>query len=307
MLNAWFYSHSIWAVAAAVCFVTTIIPLIGLHFFHKAVPWNVREEDTSMVGLSYALCGGIFAVVLAFVAVGVYEAMDKTTETAGAEANALGNLYNETAGLPADLGVVVRKHIDDYIDTVTKVEWPHQQKYEMDDKNFEKGWAEVRQINTDIAVFEPKTKGEITINADMITLVNQLYGARRSRLLAAQAHLPDAVWQMLIVGLVLVSVFIYLFGPHDYKIHVATCGLTMISIGLIFTLIIALDYPFRGDLSVDDESFLGVQEVGHQTFEALEASEKTEKGAEAAKEPGAAAEHGKPAEHPAAPAPAKKD
>jgi len=303
MLNAWFYSHSIMAVGLAVCFVTAVIPLIGLYFFHKWIPWNVREEDTSMVGLSYALCGGIFAVVLAFVAVGVYEAMDKTTETAGAEANALANLYNETAGLPPDLGVVVRKHIDDYIDTVTKVEWPHQQNYEMDDKNFEKGWAEVRQINTDIAVFEPKTKGEISINADMVTLVNQLYSARRTRLLAAQAHLPDAVWQMLIIGLVLVSVFIYLFGPHDYKIHVATCGLTMISIGLIFTLIIALDYPFRGALSVDDESFLGVQEVGHQTFEALEANEKAEKSAEATapgKEKGEAGEH-------AAPAPAKKD
>jgi hypothetical protein len=175
----------------------------------------------------------------------------------------------------------------------------------MDDKNFEKGWAEVRQINTDIAVFEPKTKGEISINADMVALVNQLYGARRTRLLAAQAHLPAAVWQMLIIGLVLVSVFIYLFGPHDYKIHVATCGLTMISIGLIFTLIIALDYPFRGALSVDDESFLGVQEVGHQTFEALEASEKAEKAAEAGKE-GKTAEGGKPAEHPATPAPAKK-
>jgi hypothetical protein len=77
----------------------------------------------------------------------------------------------------------------------------------------------------------------------------------------------------------------------------------MISIGLIFTLIIALDYPFRGALSVDDESFLGVQEVGHQTFEALEANEKAEKASEAVapgKEKGEAAEH-------AAPAPAKKD
>ena len=40
-----------------------------------------------MVGLSYALCGGIFAVVLAFVAVGVYEAMDKTIASVAAEAN----------------------------------------------------------------------------------------------------------------------------------------------------------------------------------------------------------------------------
>jgi hypothetical protein len=47
----------------------------------------------------------------------------------------------------------------------------------------------------------------------------------------------------------------------------AVTGLTMLSIGLIFTLIIALDYPFRGDLSVDDDSYLGVKEVSDRSVE----------------------------------------
>ena len=63
------------------------------------------------------------------------------------------------------------------------------------------------------------------------------------------------------------AVYIYLFGPRNYKIHMAVTGLTMLSIGLIFTLIIALDYPFRGDLSVDDDSYLGVKEVSDRAFE----------------------------------------
>jgi hypothetical protein len=77
LLNHWFYSHSTWDVAGAVCSVVVLLPLIGLFIFHRLVNWHVREENTSMVGLSYALCGGIYAVVLAFVAVGTYEAMDR--------------------------------------------------------------------------------------------------------------------------------------------------------------------------------------------------------------------------------------
>ena len=270
MLNNFFYSHSIWIVALSVCCVTVVLPLIGLYFFHKVVDWNVREEDTSMVGLSYALCGGIFAVVLAFVAVGVYESMDKTTETAAAEANSLSNLEFETAGLPKADGLQIREDVDHYIDIVTQKEWPHQQAYEMDANNFAEGWSQVRKINTDIANYEPVTKGQATINGDMVRLVNDLFSARRARILAANSHLPNAVWEMLIFGLVLVSVFIYLFGPHSYRIHVATTGLTMLSIGLVFTLIIALDYPFRGALSVSDEAFSGVKEVAHKTFEKAE-------------------------------------
>src|SRR5271168_1690330 len=112
MLNHWFYSHSTWEVACAVCSVVVLLPLLGLFIFHRLVNWQTREEDTSMVGLSYALCGGIYAVVLAFVAVGTYEAMDRSTTIAAAEADSLGGLAFDSAGLPA---------------IVTKKEWPSQQ------------------------------------------------------------------------------------------------------------------------------------------------------------------------------------
>ena len=270
MLNNFFYSHSTLVVGLTVCFFTVVLPLLGLWPFHKIVDWNVREEDTSMVGLSYALCGGIFAVVLAFVAVGVYEAMDKTTATAAAEANSLSNLAFDTAGMPAPEGEKVRADIDAYIDIVTQKEWPAQQAYHMEENNFEQGWDQVRAINTDIAAWEPATPGQTAINGDMVRLVNDLFAARRTRLLAAQAHLPDAVWQMLILGLILVAVFIYLYGPHSFRIHVAVTSFTMLSIGLVFTLIIALDYPFRGALSVGDEAFIGVKQVAHETFEHAE-------------------------------------
>src|SRR5579863_378782 len=102
----------------------------------------------------------------------------------------------------------------------------------------------------------------------MVRSTNQLFSARGARLLVANAHLPDAVWGMLIFGLGLVAVYIYLFGPHSYKIHMAVTGMTMLSIGLVFALVIALDYPFRGELSVDSDAYVGVKEVAEHVFEA---------------------------------------
>jgi hypothetical protein len=270
MLNHWFYSHSTWEVAGAVCSVVVLLPLLGLYFFHRLVDWNAREEDTSMIGLSYALCGGIYAVVLAFVAVGTYEAMDKSSTIVAEEANSLGGIAFDSAGLPGELGVRVRADIDKYIDIVTKKEWPSQQAYQMEERNYEEGWSQVRRIGLDLSTFEPATPGQATVKAEMVHVSNDLFSARRARLLAANAHLPDAVWQMLVFGLVLVAVYVYLFGPHSYRIHMATTALTMLSIGLVFTLIIALDYPFRGDLSVDNDAYLGVKEVADRAFESAE-------------------------------------
>ncbi|MEI9974294.1 MAG: hypothetical protein WDO73_20935 [Ignavibacteriota bacterium] len=258
-------------MTTAVCLVLVIVALIGLRFFHGWVPWHKREEDTSMVGLSYALCGGLYAVMLAFVAVGVFETMDRTSAIASEEANALGSLTFDSPGLPGEVGVQVREDIDRYIEIVTKKEWPSQRAYQMDPHNFAEGWSQVRRINLDLADFEPATQGQATVKAEMEGVVNELFAARRTRLLAANQHLPNAVWQMLIFGLVLVIVYVYLFGPHSYRMHMAVTTLTMLSIGFVFTLVIALDYPFRGDVSVDSEAFTGVKEVAEHIFTAAEA------------------------------------
>jgi hypothetical protein len=258
MLNYWFYSHSTWAVATVVCSALVILPLIALFFFCWLVPWKVREPDTKLVGLSYALCGSVYAVMLAFVAVGTYETMEKTSSVASEEANSLGGLSFDSAGLPAGLAVRLRSDIDKYIDIVTGSEWPNQRAYRMEERNYEEG--------LDIANFEPETQGQATVKAEMEHIINELFSARRARLLAAGAHLPDAVWQMLVFGLGLVAIYIFLFGPHSYRMHMAVTGMTMLSIGLVFTLIIALDYPFRGELSVGDEAYVVVKEVSDRAF-----------------------------------------
>ncbi len=38
-------------------------------------------------------------------------------------------------------------------------------------------------------------------------------------------------------------------GAHSFKIHLAITGLVSATIALVFVLIIALDYPFRGEVS----------------------------------------------------------
>ena len=104
MLNNWFYSHSTYASMALVCGTLVLVALASLFAFHRLVNWHAREKDTAMVGLSYALAGGIYAVVISFVAVGVYESMDRSEAIVAAEANAVMSLAFDSAGLPGDFG-----------------------------------------------------------------------------------------------------------------------------------------------------------------------------------------------------------
>lgn len=266
MLNDWFYSHSTWVVALAVCTVLSVAGLAALLALHRLVSWEARKADNAMTGLSYALCGGIYAVVLAFVAIGVYQSLEKSSDLALEEVNALSTLYFSSSGLPPELARHIRADVDAYVDFVYEQEWPRQKAYDMDERHFAYGWALLRKINYQLVSFEPATPGQATVKTEMLRGSNELFSARRARISAADQHLPVLVWQMLLYGLLLVTIGLCLLGPHSFGLHAGALWLTMLSVGLVFTLIIALDYPFRGELSVERDAYVSLKQVATRTF-----------------------------------------
>ena len=266
MLNEWFYAHKTWQIGAVVDLTLVAVLLLGLFIFHRWIAWEHREHDTAMVGLSYALCGSVYAVILALVAGNTFETMEKSKTIASEEANSLTALIFDSSGLDPATAQQVRQDSNTYLDVVTKKEWPLQRAYKMDTSNFEEGWAILRRISLELAGFEPKSQGQATVKLEMEHDVNDLFTARRMRLLAASQHVPGAVWAMLIFGLGMIAVYIYLFGPHSFKIHVAVTVLTALSVGFVFTLVIAEDYPFRGIVSVDSEDYVAVREVAEHVL-----------------------------------------
>jgi len=266
MLNQWFYAHKTWQIGTVVDLTIVAVLLLGLFAFHRWVAWEHREHDTAMVGLSYALCGSVYAVILALVAGNTFETMEKSKSIASEEANSLTALIFDSAGLDPATAAQVRRQSDSYLDVVTRKEWPLQRAYKMEAANFEEGWSILRRISVDLAGFEPKSQGQATVKLEMEHDINDLFTARRMRLLAASQHVPGAVWTMLIFGLGMVAVYIYLFGPHSFKIHVAVTVLTALSVGFVFTLVIAEDYPFRGIVSVDSDDYVAVKEVAEHVL-----------------------------------------
>ncbi len=276
MLNHWFYSHSTWEVAGAVCSVLShsSVPWLPC-YFHRIVSWERREEDTTMVGLSYALCGGIFAVVLAFVAVGVYQTMDKSAAIASdvKPIRLAGICLRQHAGLPDELGERIRADVNKYIGIVTKKEWPSQQAYEMEEEELQGGLgADTSDQFGSGQLRAHQSRPGDGESGDALRIVNELFGARRARLLAANAHLPDPVWQMLLFGVLSIAILPLPVRSAQFQDPYGCDDLSdVLSISLILTFIIALDYPFRGDLSVSRMRLtLGVKEVTERAFGELD-------------------------------------
>jgi len=261
LLNNFFYSHAAWLVALVVIGVWTGISLLGLWIFNKFSDPHHRAKDTETVGLTYAIVAVVYAVLIGFIVVNVFEASAKADEISTNEANQLSNLKLDSVGLSDQERDLINVSVDQYLDVVIQKEWPSQQAGDTSDKVYEAGWSKLGAMSVQLASYEPKTDGQAVTKEAMLHVMDEVVTARRNREEAAGEHVPDVIWYILLWAGAIAVVYTYLFGAHTFKIHLAIVGLIAATISLVFVLIIELDYPFRGEVSVGDDAFVSVRQT----------------------------------------------
>jgi drug/metabolite transporter (DMT)-like permease len=81
-----------------------------------------------------------------------------------------------------------------------------------------------------------------------------LSDARRDRLLEAKHGLPAILWVVLIVGGIILVSFTYLFGLDSTLIHLLMVAALALIISLVLFTVAALDYPFKGDITIGPDA-----------------------------------------------------
>jgi hypothetical protein len=82
-----------------------------------------------------------------------------------------------------------------------------------------------------------------------------LNNIRRARLEAAAGHIPESVWSVIIVlGIVTIG-FSALSGMRSGRVHFLLLAGFTSTIVMVVALIVQLDYPFRGEISVSVQPF----------------------------------------------------
>lgn len=143
-----------------------------------------------------------------------------------------------------------------YVSVVINDEWPIQRAGKTPDQ----GWKPLRELNTAIATIQPQNLGEAVIQAELLKTWNELYQTRSSRLSAVQGHVPGVVWWIVFFGAAITTGYTYFFGYQNFGMHVAMTGTLAATLALIVVLVVALDWPFRGEIGVTPDPFVMTQQ-----------------------------------------------
>ncbi|HTQ34650.1 MAG TPA: hypothetical protein VMI30_10790 [Stellaceae bacterium] len=263
MIVDWIYNHPTWLWGSILVIGVTGLACLGLTIFHRLVHVEVRRAHNDLAGFSIAIISVVYAVLLAFIAVATWEAFADAERIVQEEAGYIGNLYRDTDGFPEAVGAPMRATLRQYTNTVIDEEWPTQEKGEIPTA----GWASLHKLHRLLVAFRPATMGEQVIEAEFLRTLNDLYKARETRLTAAAGHVPPVIWWIIFISGALTTGFTYLFGFSSFRMHLAMTGAVAASLALVVVLIVALDWPFRGEVSVSSDAYHDVKHSWHHDVE----------------------------------------
>src|SRR5215469_12260472 len=261
MIVDWIYNHPTWLWGSILVLGCTGLACLGLVVFNRLVGVDVRRTHNDLAGFSVAIISVVYAVLLAFIAVATWESFAEAEKIVEEEAGYIGNLYRDTDGLPEAIGVPMRATLTQYTDAVIDGEWPVQQKGQIP----EAGWEPLHKLHRQLVAFQPSTRGEQVIEAEFLRTLNELYKARETRLTAAAGHVPIVIWWIIFISGALTTGFTYLFGFRNFFMHMAMTSAVAASLALVVVLIVALDWPFRGEVSVSADAYRDVQRSWHSS------------------------------------------
>ena len=115
--------------------------------------------------------------------------------------------------------------------------------------------AAVDGVYAAIQAVEPRSAAAAAFFDDSVRQLNAALDARRNRLDDAEGGLPWVIGALLLVGSLVILGYTILVGSRSFCFHAVGAGSIALVVGISLVVLIALVYPFSGDLAVGPEPF----------------------------------------------------
>lgn len=224
---------------------------------HAILQRRLRSEllrrHNDVAGFLFSAVGVLYAVVLGFVVVVVWQKYDAAVANVENEVDATGNLYHVVAAYPAGPRAQIRRGLLQYAQTVSRVEWPAMAR---DQDVPALGSAQLESVAYAVDTFNSANFKEFAAQQAAIGNEQRLLDARRARLIAAVPAVPSVLWFALIVGALSMVAFCYIFGVENRAAQLMMTAILVGLIGILFVVIDEFSTPFSGSVRISDDGWV---------------------------------------------------
>ncbi len=246
-------SQPIWLLVILLMIIPTLAAMVAQVFVRRWVGLERLVLNNEIAGFKFATVGVIYAVLVAFSVIVVWEKFSDAETAVTQEAGSTAALFRYAQGKEPE-AIALRAALAKYVKLAIEDEWPA-----MADETESR---EVRRAldavyNAALALDRTGTRN----TADMSEVFRQLdnvTAARETRLQLAEGLVPNIIWFTLFGGAILTVGFTLFFGSENLLAQISmTCVLSiLITMGLV--VIVSTDHPFTGPVHIRPEALAHV-------------------------------------------------
>lgn len=225
--------------AGAACAVHALV--------RRFVPYRDLADQNDVAGFMIAIVGIIYAVLLAFVIVIVWQQYNESDTNYGSEVSAAADIHAFARSLPVAQARSTQALVHRYIREMIDREWPAMR----DGRHSTVATATLASLEQTVAGVRPRDVEQEDARSHLLESVQRVFDLRNRRLADNSETLPPVLWAALILGAVITVAFGYLFGVAKFRIQLLMTASIAALIAIMFTVLVELDFPFRRDSAID--------------------------------------------------------
>jgi hypothetical protein len=227
----------------------TALAILGPLVVRRYVTLEKLTVNNEVAGFKFATVGVLYAVLLAFSVIVVWQKFSDAADTVVKESGAAASLYQLSYGLSGVQGAAFRGALTSYIKSATSDEWPAMEQGRASKQTAEK----LSAIYGDLLALKSFAQSNSALMSEVLRRLDALSQARRARLVAAEGSVPDIVWAVLLGGAVVTITFTFFFGTRNLRAQVLMTALLSILILSQLLIVVVIDRPFTGPVNVGPE------------------------------------------------------
>jgi Protein of unknown function (DUF4239) len=241
------------AVGELVVIAIVVGCFVGLHaILQRRFKTEVLRRHNDVTGYLFSAVGVLYAVLLGFVVVVVWEKYDGTVANVQAEVDAAGDLYHVVDGFPQAARTKIRAGIARYARSVIDVEWPAMARNQ---EIPEAGSRLLEDAAYGVNSFSPTDRRGLNAQQAAIGSEQRLFDARRQRLIRAQPAVPSVLWFALVAGALAMVTFCYIFGVENRPAQLLMTAMLVGLIAILFVVIGEFAGPFSGSVMISPDGW----------------------------------------------------
>ncbi|MFJ6780824.1 DUF4239 domain-containing protein [Streptomyces yangpuensis] len=249
----WLLNHvSTFVIAVLLVGGLTGLAVAGSTAARRRFPHLAQGEHNEMVGVALGMFGAIYGIILAFVVVTLWTQRENTQGIVANEAGDLAAVVRSADAFPAADRARVHAAVGAYSHAVVEVQWPLMREGR---PSYEATGAQTRALYQALMAYEPQGPRAETFYAEAATRLNDLNSQRRARITMAETSLPVLLQVLVYGGAFVIVPLTFLFGLRSLKMQLLFVSAVAGLIGFSLLLVVALDRPFAGDLSVRPDAY----------------------------------------------------